>query len=194
MNNEQEKQRYGRCKDTCIDHTYISGGEFRKKFDQISDSPELNKLLYNLAKKMLFHRSGTNYEDMYWIDAESVEVVAQVTDSIEESRVIYPHNIVNFLKMHSGLVTIHSHPAGLPPSIEDFNSNYIYGYNLGIVIGHNGKLYLYNSNEEIDKLYFELKVESYRSLGYNESESREKAIKFCMEKFDINYKEVTIDE
>lgn len=62
------------------------------------------------------------------------------------------------------------------------------------VIGHNGKLYLYNSNEEIDKLYFELKVESYRSLGYNESESREKAIKFCMEKFDINYKEVTIDE
>lgn len=55
----KEEQRYGRNKDTAINHAYISSGEYRKKFDQISDNKKLNKLLYQLAKTMLEHRSGT---------------------------------------------------------------------------------------------------------------------------------------
>ena len=51
-------------KETSINHTYIEGGEFRKKFDTISDDKELNKLIYTLAKQMLIHRSGTLYEDI----------------------------------------------------------------------------------------------------------------------------------
>lgn len=75
--NSKEEQRYGRNKDTTINHAYISSGEYRKKFDQISDNKNLNKLLYQLAKNMLKHRSGTLYEDMYWIDAETATIVAK---------------------------------------------------------------------------------------------------------------------
>lgn len=66
---EDERQRYGRNKDTAINHTYINSGSYRRKFDFISDSSELNRLIFQLSKKMLEHRSGTRFEDMYWIDA-----------------------------------------------------------------------------------------------------------------------------
>ena len=72
FNNSKEEQRYGRNKNTVINHAYINSGEYRKKFDKISDNKKLNKLLYQLAKAMLEHRSGTLYEDMYWVDAETV--------------------------------------------------------------------------------------------------------------------------
>ena len=47
----KEEQRYGRNKETVINRSYIESGEYRKKFDRISDNAELNKLLYQLAKK-----------------------------------------------------------------------------------------------------------------------------------------------
>lgn len=65
-----ESQRYGRNKSTTINHTYINSGEYRKKFDKITDNLHLNRLMYTKAKEMLEHRSGTRYEDMCWFDSK----------------------------------------------------------------------------------------------------------------------------
>ena len=72
MSEYLELQRYGRNKSTLVDSKYISSGEYRKKFDKITNNTELSRLLYSKAKEMLMHRSGTLYEDMYWIDAEKM--------------------------------------------------------------------------------------------------------------------------
>lgn len=77
IKNEVEFQRTGRNKSTQVNNGYINGGEYRKKFDSLSDSKELNRLVYQLAKKMLEHRAGTEYEDMYWIDLDTLTVVAK---------------------------------------------------------------------------------------------------------------------
>lgn len=53
-----EYQRYGRNKGTQINNTYINSGEYRKKFDGITDNSSINRLLYSKAKEMLKHRSG----------------------------------------------------------------------------------------------------------------------------------------
>ena len=76
----KEEQRYGRNKETVIDHAYINSGQYRKKFDYISSDRSLNRLVYNLAKEMLYHRSGTRYEDMYWIDMNTVKIVYKVVE------------------------------------------------------------------------------------------------------------------
>ena len=86
---QQEKQRYGRDKSTVIDNTYINSGEYRNKFDKISDNKDLNRLVYNLAKKMLYHRSGTQYEDMYLIDIDTLEIVATETNQKKEGSIKY---------------------------------------------------------------------------------------------------------
>ena len=82
---EAEEQRTGRNKETSINHTYIEGGEFRKKFDSISDDKELNKLIYTLAKQMLIHRSGTLYEDMYWDGYNDYEAQIKAINELQKN-------------------------------------------------------------------------------------------------------------
>ena len=64
QNIDTEAQRYGMNKETYLNSTYINSGVYKKKFDTISNSKKLSRVLYKIAKKMLVHRSGTKYEDM----------------------------------------------------------------------------------------------------------------------------------
>ena len=53
------------------------------------------------------------------------------------------------VKKYSGkLVTIHNHPNSLPPSGSDFASNYGRDYKLGVVVAHNGDIYVYNNRDK----------------------------------------------
>ncbi|WP_026496486.1 hypothetical protein [Butyrivibrio sp. WCD3002] len=189
-NNEKEEQRAGRNKSTQIVKAYINGSEFRRKFDLITASKDVNRLLYQVAKKMLFHRTGTEYEDMYWIDPIQCRIVAKEINEQEEQTISYSDAIKTIIIANPGLITIHSHPEGTPPSIDDLNSNYVNKYSLGIVVGHGGQIYIYSSNEYINPIYFEISVAEYIQQGYNESEARVKAIESCMQTNDIYFEEV----
>ena len=61
---EDEEQRYGRNKPTQVNHTYLNSGAYRRKFDTLTDSRSLNRLIYQSAKEMLIHRSGTMLENL----------------------------------------------------------------------------------------------------------------------------------
>lgn len=192
---EAEEQRTGRNKETSINHTYIEGGEFRKKFDSISDDKELNKLIYTLAKQMLIHRSGTLYEDMYWIDYDECEVVAKEIDSRIERKIIYSDATKKVIEAYKKspdktLITIHSHPSSFPPSIDDFMANYDNDYTLGLVVCHNGSIFMYAASEAINSDYYNLVVADYIKDGYNDYEAQIKAINELQKNFDIIFKEV----
>lgn len=93
-----ELQRKGRNKNTVINHAYIESGEYRKKFDLISDNKKLNRLLYELSKKMLFHRTGTLYEDMYWIDIDTCQIIAKEVNCHSEYKVTYSNATKKVIK------------------------------------------------------------------------------------------------
>ena len=190
---EDEGQRYGRNKDTVINHTYINSGRYRRKFDFISDSSELNRLIFQLSKKMLEHRSGTKFEDMYWIDVAHRRVIAKETESCSEEQIVYSNSIRSKISKYDNLITLHSHPNSYPPSINDLNSNFINHYGLGIVACHDGKIFKYASNQEIREDYYKMVVEKYLKKGYNEYEAQVEALKELVTKFDIMVKEVTED-
>ncbi len=190
---EDEGQRYGRNKDTAINHTYINSGSYRRKFDFISNSPDLNRLIFQLSKKMLEHRSGTKFEDMYWIDAAHRRVIAKETESCSEEQIVYSNSIRSQISKYENLITLHSHPNSYPPSINDLNSNFINHYGLGIVACHDGKIFKYASNQEIREDYYKMVVEKYLKKGYNEYEAQIEALKELVTKFDIMVKEVTED-
>ena len=188
---EDEGQRYGRNKDTVINHTYINSGSYRRKFDFISDSSELNRLIFQLSKKMLEHRSGTKFEDMYWIDAAHRTVIAEETESCSEEQIVYSNSIRYKIQNYDNLITLHSHPNSYPPSINDLNSNFINHYGLGIVACHDGKIFKYASNQEIREDYYKMVVEKYLKKSYNEYQAQIEALKELGTKFDIMVKEVT---
>ena len=98
-----EYQRYGRNKNTLINKSYIDGGSYRKKYDKLTDNAEVNKALYDSAKAALKHRSGTLFEDMYWIDGDSGQEIYSVTNSTKEQTIVYTEKIQIVLKTNKNI-------------------------------------------------------------------------------------------
>ena len=160
-----EQQRKGRNKETIVNSAYINSGEYKRKFDNIADNAELSRLLYKLAKNMLIHRSGTEFEDMYWIDSEKVDIITREINSFEEEQILYSESINRAIVGNNNVIAMHTHPCSMPPSIADFNSVEEHNYQLGIVLGHDGKVFCYRSSEKITKLMYDLYfADSYKKL------------------------------
>ena len=143
---------------------------------------------------MLLHRSGTEYEDMYWIDLINGKRVCKITDSKYKKKILYTTTIKKMIKKSENLLTIHTHPDSFPPSIDDINSNYDHNYEIGIVICHDGRVYMYSAEERINVNYYKLTVEDYLKNGYNEDTAQIEALKEMQKKFSIYFKEVTEDD
>ncbi|MBQ6844207.1 MAG: hypothetical protein IJO60_06205 [Agathobacter sp.] len=185
-----ERQRYGRNKDTIINHAYINNGEYRSKFDKISDSKELNRLVYQLAKKMLFHRSGTLLEDMYWVDIDEKKIVASEVNQTALCQIRYSKATKKAIRRSKELLVIHTHPYSMPPSIRDFNSNLKNGYKISLVCCHDGKLYMYQSMRYVSEFLYKGTVAKYKKMGYDDFEAQICALKEYEQKGDIIFKEV----
>lgn len=189
-----ENQRYGRNKSTLVNKTYVDSGEYKRKYDSATDNKEVNKSLYDCAKKALKHRSGTAFEDMYWIDGETGRVMLSVTDSADERTITYTDRIKKCIQTNNNVVTIHTHPSSMPPSIEDFNSCANNGYAKCFVACHNGVLYGYHSNEMINPKLYNLYIQKYMNGGFSEMEAQVKTIKKLSQSFDINFWEVSYND
>ncbi|MBO5341088.1 MAG: hypothetical protein J6A73_00220 [Lachnospiraceae bacterium] len=175
---------------TIINKAYIESNEYRRKFDDISENQRLNRVLYGLAKKMLIHRNGTFYEDMYWIDADTCKVVARELTSQEEKKIIYSKKTKKVIKGKRNLITIHSHPNGFPPSTEDFNACYHNHYVFGVVCGHNGKVYVYTSESFISKGTYLINIHKLKKNGYDENEAQLSTLQKMSVSNKIKVKEV----
>lgn len=186
-----ENQRYGRNKSTLVNKTYVDSGEYRRKYDNATNNQEVNKTLYDCAKKALKHRSGTVLEDMYWIDGNTGRVLLSVTDSTDERAIKYTDSIKKCIRSNNNIVTVHTHPSSMPPSIEDFNSCANNGYAKCFVACHNGKVYGYYSNEVINPKLYNLYIQKYMNGGFSEIEAQTKAIHKLSKSFDINFWEVS---
>ncbi len=191
MNTEvQEIQRYGRNKKTSINHSYINSGEYRKKFDRISDDAKLNRKVFQIAKKMLHHRSGTQYEDMYWIDIDSLEIVASETNQKAKRKIKYSKATKNAISRHENLLVMHTHPDSMPPSINDFNSALHNKYQVCLVCCHDGRLFMYHSNNYVVEFFYRNTVAKYRKRGLSEFEAQMQALSVFQADGDILLKEV----
>ena len=190
MSEYLEFQRYGRNKSTLVNSKYISSGEYRKKFDKITNNADLSRLLYSKAKEMLIPRSGTLYEDMYWIDSEKVDIITREINSFEEEQILYSESINRAIVGNNNVIAMHTHPCSMPPSIADFNSVEEHNYQLSIVLGHDGKVFCYRSSEKITKLMYDLYfADSYKKL-HDEYLAQYEALKKLSETYDIEFWEV----
>ena len=185
-----EYQRYGRNKDTIVNKTYIDSGEYRRKFDSLTDNPDVNKSLYDCAKTALKHRSGTELEDMYWVDSKTGNIVLSVTDSIDEQAIVYNDKIRNTIKGKADIITLHTHPSSMPPSIDDFNSCFNNEYEAGIIACHNGRVFKYSSKQTASKSLYNLYIGEYLDKGYNQFDAQLKALEKLKENHLIEFKEV----
>ncbi|MGN0595769.1 MAG: minor capsid protein [Ruminiclostridium sp.] len=188
-----EYQRYGRNKSTLVNKTYIASGEYRRKFDSVSDNSEVNKAVYNRAKTAFKHRSGTNFEDMYWIDSDSGKEIAKEVNSTAEQKIVYSEKTKITISSYERkkLIAIHTHPNSMPPSAADFNSCCRNGYKRGYVACHDGKVFAYTSEQEISEELYSLYLSSFGSEGLTDYEAQLKTLEKLKENHLIDFWEVT---
>lgn len=185
-----EYQRYGRNKNTLVNKSYIDSGEYKRKFDNITDNPDVNKTLYNCAKKALKHRSGTEFEDMYWIDGDAGEIIQSALNENDPMGVMYSEPIKKAIAGRDNLITLHTHPHSMPPSVDDFNSNHSHRYSKSVVACHDGKVFVYDSNSIIEQKLYDLYIAQFISDGYSEYDAQILTLKKLVQSYDINFMEV----
>lgn len=185
-----ENQRYGRNKETLINNTYINSGEYRNKFDKITENKNVARVLYSTAKDMLQHRSGTLIEDMFWIDGNTGNVICKVVDETAEQVIKYSESILKAIKGKRDIITLHTHPSSMPPSVEDFNSSFSHNYKKSLIICHDGTIYSYNASQRIEPRLWELYAQEYFDDGMDEKEAQLKALEKIKGNHDIYFEEV----
>ncbi len=146
---ESEKQWGVMYGNTDVDFDHVNSQEYKDKFSTLTDIPEVNESLYDTAKTILKHCDGTEHEDLYLINATDGAIFAKVTDSARKRGIVYTEEFIAKLAecAEHGIpvVSIHNHPQGTPPSPDDFRKAFENGYSFGIVSGHNGQLYRYET-------------------------------------------------
>lgn len=132
------------------DMDYINSESFANKFKSITEDKEVNEALLHCARSSITHRTGTLYEDMYIINGNTGEIMAEQLDMPTERGISHSRAVNDAIaeahKMNIPIIAFHSHPEGFPPSIDDFNSAFRYSYSLGVIAGHNGQVYTYKNN------------------------------------------------
>lgn len=189
-----EQQRYGHNKQTVVNKSYINGGEYRKKFDTVTDNKSVNRVLYSKAKGMLQHRSGTKFEDIYWVNGDTGRIVTSVLDENKDEGIQHRGSVDSKIRGYKNVIVMHTHPGSMPPSIQDFNTYESCKYAAGIVLCHNGKFFSYSSNEHITESLYNAYIAKYLKFGYNDYESQVRTLKKLAINHDIMFKEVISDE
>lgn len=148
---EKESQygvRYGAVA-VDVDMDYVASDEYKKKFSKLTGNEKVNDSVHKTCKDILKHCDGTEHEDMYLINAKDGSIFAKITDTAKNSGVVYTDEFEAKLleSKNKGIpiIGIHNHPQGTPPSPDDFRKAYDNGYAFGIIPGHNGQLYKYET-------------------------------------------------
>jgi len=157
-----------------VNFTQTFKDKLEKRLNFATDNNKANQSLKKCVDKMLSHRSGTLYEDMYIINSKTGYILGKQINSKYPQGVVYNDSLKNAFRKAKDenipIITIHNHPEGYPPSIDDFNSALKNNTVCGFAIGHNGQIYKYYkptksfSKKEIQELHNEIAY-NYSVLG-----------------------------
>lgn len=118
------------------------------------------------------------------------EVIASALEEEEPSAVVYTDKIKKKIAGKKNLITMHTHPSSMPPSVADFNSNLEHGYATSLVICHDGTVYGYTSKQKVENGLYILYINRYIKEGYTDKIAQLMALEKLKENYEIDFWEV----
>ena len=135
-----------------IRHDYIMSDDYSDRFSGITGKPAVDTSIAKLSQTILSHRSGSNYEDLALIDADTGELIHMLDTSNIRNGVVYDQATKNaIMKAKSEgrqIISLHNHPNNYPPSLDDGASAKFHGYECGIVVCHDASIYTFTPTAE----------------------------------------------
>lgn len=176
-----------KTQDNNVDIDFVKSNKYRKKFEALDEGENTQKSIWQRARDILVHRNGTNKEDMYLISSVDGNIKGKSVAAKEDNIVEYNKSLREAVESEprGTLISIHNHGTNLPPTGADFASAGYRGYKKGIVVCHNGDIYVYEVGDKpFSQRLFDDTVEKYRKSGYNKGvEANIKAL----EQFEKDY-------
>ena len=141
-------------------------------FDRLGENEKMTRSIFQQAKAMLNHRSGSNFEDLCFIDSKTGKFLTRTDYNVEKQCV--PSNamkkMVEKAEEHT-IISIHNHPNSTVPSLDDINTAWKKKYKYGIVVCHNGNLYRYKINGKYDEYEVDFLLDKLNERIYNKTSS-----------------------
>lgn len=152
---------------TIVTKEVLNSPTLKRKVDKIGEKKKITRLIYQGIKDMLKHRSGTEFEDLLFINSETGE--SQLRRDYDVIRTVQPNKkMIKMVTNHPyQIIGIHNHPNSSPPSVADLMVAYTRKYKYGIVAGHNGAIFIYQADKPIDKSMYNYFLDKYNNNKYN---------------------------
>lgn len=148
--------------DRTVDDKLIASKSYRAKLSAAAGE-NAPKTLHSDAVRMLRHRSGTAYEDLYAYDLETGERIGSVVDSDTPKRVAPTDKLSSAIERRvsagHAVAMLHNHPDSSMPSASDLAALEATGARYGLIACHDATIYRYSL---VDARY----------AGYNPDELR----------------------
>lgn len=131
------------------DLKYVRSDEFKDKIKANKNLSQYSEIIQSVAVQMLRHRNGTPFEDIAVISRHSKQVETVYDGSRTQHGIDkYPNSFKRLFNSgnRNSYISVHNHPTSMPPSPDDLYSiqNYQNGtVKNGIVVGHDGTIYVY---------------------------------------------------
>lgn len=191
----KEQERMQSSSDYAVPKDLVKSREFRSKFDSMDSDKKLQRQYYQVAKKMLNHRSGTNGEDLYFYNTRTKKWYSSTTGT-QAGTPDYTEEIRRALQESEKdeIVSFHNHPLGMPPSAGDLNAALKNGYQKGYTIGHDGTVFEYTAPIFIiDEAVYNKRISLHAEKGDSEFQAQVNTLLDLQEFYKFKFKEMKSD-
>ena len=154
--------------ETIVDKSAIGSTEYRKQFDNFDESVKVRRIMCQESRNMLYHRTGTKYEDLSFINTNTGKYITR--NDYNKERSVKPTKrmikMLNDAKPYS-IVAIHNHPGSYVPSLDDIGCAYERKYKYGLIACHNGNIFKYQVTGEFNPIIINSLLDKLQRIIYN---------------------------
>ena len=168
---ENERGYKGIERSTQINRKIIYSNDYDKKFGNLNENNEVTRVAKKECRKALEHRSGTHFEDLIFINPNTMEVLSR-TDYNKKKEVKASKRMLKMLhnSLPDTIIAIHNHPESTLPSFSDLMLAYNRRYKYGLIACHNGDIYKYSVSRalnQFDKITYENRFDKFYDKKYS---------------------------
>ncbi len=119
----------------------VATEQYAEKMKRLGESEKITNIITNQARKTLWRRNGTGFEDLVYINPKTGKVLAQRNQNIVGG--VGPTDEMKkmILQNKRSIIALHNHPHSMLPSKADLINAKRYDY--GIIACHNGRIIKY---------------------------------------------------
>jgi SPP1 gp7 family putative phage head morphogenesis protein len=183
-------EKSGKDFDSKVKWDIIEVKKYKNKFAGIGSNDNVDNEIYKTATRILRHRDGSKYEDLYVLDLNSGKTITYTTQDTEMG-IKRTGKLAEILSREgSNYAIIHNHPHSSTFSNSDlktlFNSKSVRKM---LAIGHDGTVYTISSKKLAINIESEYKMRytKIKKYGFSDDTAMEKAIEVISKLYGLGY-------